>query len=86
MNLAREQNKLLRHIKHQHDIFDYYADDLVDDDDSFIAAIGVVVACNKTTFDRLTAYAERHCPNMKITSMTIEDCISRTQNGGDKND
>ena len=78
MNTTREQNKLLQHIRHQHDIFDYYTDDIMDGD-RFIAAIGVVVACNQTTFDKLIAYAKRYCPNMKVTSMTIEECILRNQ-------
>lgn len=78
MNTTKEQNNLLQYIRHQHDIFDYYTDDIMDGD-RFIAAIGVVVACNQTTFDRLITYAKRYCPNMKVTSMTIEECILRNQ-------
>lgn len=76
MNLLRERERLLRYVKHQLDIFDYYPDNFIFDGE-YLAPRGVVVACNQTVFDRLVAYAEHYCPNMKITSMTIEECMQR---------
>lgn len=76
MNLLRERERLLRHIKHQPDIFDYYVDNFVFNGE-YLAPRGVVVACNQTIFDSLVAFAERRCPHMKITSMTIEECMQR---------
>ena len=79
MNLAREQNRLLRYIRHQRDVFDYYADNLMDGDE-YIASIGVVVMCDEDTLDRLVTYKNRYCPNMRITLMSEEEYRNRGNN------
>lgn len=85
MHIIRQQCNLLRFIKRQHDVIDYYADNYVFDN-TYIGPRGVVVACNQTTFDKITTHAHRYYPNMIVTSMTIGECMARTQNRRNNDD
>ena len=79
MHVMKQQYNLLRFIKRQHDVIDYYADNYVFDN-TYIGPRGVVVACNQTTFDRIVLHAARRYPDMIVTSMTVDECISRIKN------
>ena len=72
--LQKHQNSLIKYIRHQSNIIDYFAD-YRKEDCGYMVPRGVVVACDMKTLRKLQKHTQRYYPDMEVTEMGIATYI-----------
>ena len=75
--LNKQQDSLIKYIRRQPDVLDYYAYSPIEECGHCVPR-GVVVACDMNLLFKLQSHTNRYYPDMVIVPMTVAEYIGHT--------